>query len=242
VQELPPLNTDRSRSDRVYLLLKEAITSIALRPGTPLVETEIARRLGVSTTPVREALQRLGQDGLVVSSRYRGTIVAEITTADVREIYELREVVEPMATRLAVPILSDGDIDEMRRILDRAACQIARGERRELSQLNRAFHGILIEHCRNGRLRRILETLQDQNRIIALLTWEGRGYDDQEHAEHTAILEATARRDADLAAERHRLHIARFGRNVLEIWEDRSRQDSADSGDSALLARKGVAR
>ncbi len=74
--DLPPLSIDSSRSERVYLRLKEAITSVSLRPGSSLGEAEVARQLGVSTTPVREALQRLGQDGLGVLSRYRGATVA----------------------------------------------------------------------------------------------------------------------------------------------------------------------
>jgi DNA-binding GntR family transcriptional regulator len=218
--DLPPLSADHSRSDRVYLRLKEAITSVALRPGTSLVEAEVARQLGVSTTPVREALQRLGQDGLVVLSRFRGATVAEITATDVREIFELRVAFEPMAAEQAVPVLMETDFAEMRNAIARAASAITRENWQELSHWNRTFHGAFIRRCQNGRLRRVLETLQDQNRIIALLTWEGRGYDEQEHDEHTAILEAASRRHADLAAEHLRQHIARFGREVVRIWED----------------------
>ena len=226
--ELPPLSSDHSRSDRVYLRLKEAITSVSLRPGSSLGEAEVARQLGVSTTPVREALQRLGQDGLVVLSRYRGATVAEITETDVREIYELREAFEPMAATLAVPVLTEEDFAEMRSAIAHASSAIARGEWQELSHWNRTFHGTLIRRCQNRRLRRVLENLQDQNRIIALLTWEGRGYDVKEHDEHTMILEAASRREPDLAAEHLRHHIARFGRDVVRIWEQRSTHGGQD--------------
>jgi DNA-binding GntR family transcriptional regulator len=222
VVTLTPLSSDRTRSERVYLHLKEAITTLAIRPGSPLVETDLARQLGVSTTPVREALQRLGQDGLVVQNRYRGTAVVTITADDVREIYELREAVESLAARLAVPVLTEADLSAMREAVANASSAIDRGEWRELSRRNRTFHGTLINRCPNGRLRRVLEGLQDQNRMIALLTWEGRGYDEQEHAEHLAILEASSQRQAELAAELLRRHVARFGREVLRIWEERS--------------------
>ena len=202
---------------------------MSLRPGSSLVEAEVARQLGVSTTPVREALQRLGQDGLVVLSRYRGATVAEMTETDVREIYELREAFEPMAATLAVPVLTDEDFEEMRNAITHASSAITRGDWRELSHWNRTFHGTLIHRCQNRRLRRVLETLQDQNRIIALLTWEGRGYDEQEHDEHTAILEAAYQRQSNLAAEHLQRHIARFGRDVVRIWEERS----PHSGDKA---------
>lgn len=219
---LTPLSSDRTRSERVYLHLKDAITTLAIRPGSPLVETDIARQLGVSTTPVREALQRLGQDGLVVQNRYRGTAVVAITAEDVREIYELREAFESMAARLAVPVLTDGDLGAMRESVANASAAIERGEWRELSHWNRTFHGTLINRCPNGRLRRVLDGLQDQNRMIALLTWEGRGYDEQEHAEHLAILEAATQRQAELAAELLRRHVARFGGEVIRIWQERS--------------------
>jgi DNA-binding GntR family transcriptional regulator len=222
VVTLAPLSSDRTRSERVYLHLKEAITTLAIRPGSPLVETELARLLGVSTTPVREALQRLGQDGLVVQNRYRGATVITITEKDVREIYELREAFESMAARMAVPVLTEGDLDAMRDAVASASAAIDRGEWRELSHWNRTFHGTLFRRCPNGRLQRVLDGLQDQNRMIALLTWEGRGYDEQEHAEHMAILEAAALRQADLAAEHLQRHIARFGRDVVRIWEERS--------------------
>jgi len=231
--DLPPLSIDSSRSERVYLQLKEAITSVSLRPGSSLGEAEVARQLGVSTTPVREALQRLRQDGLVVLSRYRGATVAEITETDVREIYELREAFEPMAATLAVPVLTEEDIAEMRSAIAHASSAITRGEWRELSHWNRTFHGTLIHRCQNRRLRRVLETLQDQNRIIALLTWEGRGYDEQEHDEHTMILEAASRREPDLAAEHLRHHIARFGRDVVRMWQQRSNHGGQESPGSA---------
>jgi DNA-binding GntR family transcriptional regulator len=227
---LQPLTIDPSRSDHVYVQLKDAITSVALRPGSSLVEAEVARQLGVSTTPVREALQRLGQDGLVVLSRYRGATVAEITETDVREIYELREAFEPIAATLAVPVLTEDDFAEMRNAIAHASSAISGGDWRELSHWNRTFHGTLIRRCQNSRLRRVLETLQDQNRIIALLTWEGRGYDEQEHDEHAAILEAAYQRQPELAAEHLRHHIARFGREVVRIWVERS----AGSGDEAV--------
>lgn len=237
--ELRPLSTDPSRSDRVYVRLKDAITSVSLRPGASLVEAEVARQLGVSTTPVREALQRLGQDGLVVLSRYRGATVAEITETDVREIYELREAFEPTAAKLAVPVLTATDLEDMRNAIAHAASAIARGEWRELSHWNRTFHGTLIRRCQNGRLRRVLETLQDQNRIIALLTWEGRGYDEHEHDEHAAILEAAAERQADLAAEHLQRHIARFGRDVVRIWEDRSTRAGQEAFGQAAVGATG---
>src|SRR5665811_1600919 len=98
---LTPIAASTLTTDRVYASLKEAIVSLHLRPGESIVEATIARQLGVSTTPVREALQRLAQEDLVVLSRYRGAAVRETTETDIREIFELREILEPQAVRLA---------------------------------------------------------------------------------------------------------------------------------------------
>jgi len=225
---LVPLGANTSTSDQVYLRLKEAITSTALHPGESLVEAEVARTLGVSTTPVREALQRLGQDGLVTLHRFRGATVIELADADIQEIYELRQVLEPLAAQSAVPLLTHVDLAAMREAIDQAAVAIGEGDWRELSKWNRRFHAAFIERCSNHRLRRSLATLQDQNRIIALLTWEGRGYDAQEHAEHEWILDAAMAGHAEQTADRLRRHIARFGAVVTDIW----------AGQAAHLARE----
>ena len=220
--KLTPLEAAPSMTERVYDSLKIAITSLALRPGEAIVEAHIGRQLGVSTTPVREALQRLAQEELVVLGRYRGATVVEITEREVREIYQIRATIEPLAARLAVPALTDLDLAEMEDSIHHALLAITRREWQELSYWNRRFHGAFIRRCDNARLRRILDNLQDHNRLIALLTWEDRGYDEHEHDEHLAILEAAVKRDADLAAERLHQHIARFGNAVIEIWSRRS--------------------
>lgn len=227
--QLTTLEVAPSTTERVYTKLKDAITSLELRPGETIVEGTIARQLGVSTTPVREALQRLAQADLVVLCRYRRATVREMTETDVREIYQLRETLEPLAARLAVSALTDTDLAGMERSIRLASAAIARRDWGELSHLNRGFHGAFMRRCSNARLRRVLENLQDHNRIIALLTWEGRGYDQLEHDEHLAVLEAALAGDADATADRLRQHIARFGRDVVDIWShDPARAASAD--------------
>lgn len=219
--QLTPLERAPSVAERVYDSLKSAITSLALRPGEPIVEARVARQLSVSTTPVREALQRLAQEDLVVLGRYRGASVVHMTERDVREIYQIRATLEPLAARLAVPALTDLDLAGMEESIHHASLAITRREWEELSYWNRRFHGTFIRQCDNARLRRILENLQDHNRLIALLTWEDRGYDEHEHEEHLAILEAAVQRKADLTEERVHQHIARFGKAVIEIWSRR---------------------
>jgi DNA-binding GntR family transcriptional regulator len=224
MKRLDPFEAEPSMAERVAASLREAITSLDLRPGEAIVEGNVARQLGVSTTPVREALHRLAKDGLVVLNRYRGARVANMTARDVREIFQLREVLEPLAAELALPRFTDADLAVMHERIEGAAHAMARSDWGELSRCNRRFHGMFIARCGNERLRHTLENLQDQNRIIALLTWEKRGHETQEHEEHLAVLDAVQQRKAELAAARLRQHIVRFGQSIFDLWSDDSAQ------------------
>jgi DNA-binding GntR family transcriptional regulator len=218
-----------SRADWVFENLREEIVSLDIEPGAAIVESDIARRFGVSTTPVREALQRLAKDGLVVLSRYRGATVLKLEERDVREIYQLREAVEPLAVRLAVPQLTEAEISSMASLLGDAEEALTLGNWDKLSQCNRQFHGIFITRSGNKRLQQVLENLQEQNRVIALLTWRTHGHDVREQEEHLAILEAVRARDGELAAERLREHIVRFGAWALKDWHgDQSRSSISE--------------
>jgi DNA-binding GntR family transcriptional regulator len=218
MEKLAPVQAAPSMSDHVEATLREAITSLKLAPGSPIVEATVARQLGVSTTPVREALHRLARDWLVVLSRYRGANVVEMSATDVEEIYQLREVLEPLAVRLAVANFTADDIVAMGKLLEQAGRAIAERHMDELSRCNREFHGLFFTHCRNQRLRSLLQNLQDQNRIIALLAWRNRGFQTREHDEHLAIFAAVQTGDADSAADCAYRHVRRFGRAIVEAW------------------------
>jgi DNA-binding GntR family transcriptional regulator len=218
MEELLPVSAAPSMSDHVSESLREAITSLKLPPGSPVVEATVARQLGVSTTPVREAFQRLARDGLLVLNRYRGAYVIKMSADDVREIYQLREALEPLAVRLSVPNFTAEAIGKMEALLQDAAQSIAADDWKRLSNCNREFHGMFIARCNNERLRSVLQNLQDQNRIIALLTWHSRGYRTIEHEEHLAILEAVKAGDADAAAESAHRHIQRFGTAINDAF------------------------
>lgn len=207
-----------SRADWVASNLREAIVSLDMPPGQAIVEADVARQFGVSTTPVREALQRLANDGLVVLSRYRGATVVNLVERDVREIYQLREVLEPVAVRLAVPHITDAEVAAMDLLMEEAAHAMTLGDLDRLSRCNRRFHGMFIASCGNERLQQVLENLQEQNRIIALIAWQNHGHDVREQEEHRAILEAVRRRDSEAAGECVRRHILRFGQSIIGAW------------------------
>ena len=95
------MRTGSTLTERVYSSVKEAILSLNLKPGSPLVEDELAGQLGTSKTPVRDALLALERDGLVTKIPYKGTYVSELTEDDAVEIFQLRSALEGLASRLA---------------------------------------------------------------------------------------------------------------------------------------------
>jgi DNA-binding GntR family transcriptional regulator len=194
-----------SRTAQVLEVIKGAILSGDLPAGRPLVETDLARELGVSKTPVREALKTLEGTGLVVIRPYQGAAVREMTYQDAAAVYDMRLLLEPEAVRRTVA--ARGDLAEARGALERAR-QADDGVAR--SAANREFHRALYGGCGNPLLVATLDGLRDQTSLISVAAWAHRASWATEASEHDQILEAARAGRADDAAELVRRHVAAF--------------------------------
>lgn len=199
--ELPALPQPSSRTDLVVEAMRTAILRGDLPQGHPLVEREIAQRLNVSKTPVREALKILSHSGLVDTSSYRGVFVRRVDERMVAAVYEVRVLLEPPALASSVKRMSDTDVAQIRRVLDRADEATEQGELVDLGRLNRQFHRELYQYGDNALLVDMLDTLQDQVALIALTGWTRDPSWETEADEHRAILQAAERRDSESAAK-----------------------------------------
>jgi DNA-binding GntR family transcriptional regulator len=214
-----------SRTEAVLDAIKRAILAGELRPGQSLVETELAQLLGVSKTPVREALKTLAGAGLVTMSAYRGATVRAIDPASAAAIYDLRLLLEPEAVRRAVgrgaaeagPSLVRGSLVRASPVQANwasahAALQAsdAATDQAQRSLANREFHRALYLGCGNSLLVKTLDDLRDQTALVSALSWEQAPSWQQEAAEHQAILGAARRGAASEAAALLRAHIAGF--------------------------------
>jgi DNA-binding GntR family transcriptional regulator len=213
-----------SRTEAVLDAVKHAILAGELRPGQSLVETELAQLLGVSKTPVREALKTLAGAGLVTMSPYRGATVREIDTATAASIYDLRLLVEPEAVGRAVraaataPAGSAGSAgsagpDGAGPWAPAAAAlqaSAAATDQAQRSLANRDFHRALYLGCGNSLIVKVLDDLRDQTALVSALSWQQAPSWEQEAAQHQAILAAAQAGDADLATGLLREHIAGF--------------------------------
>ena len=195
-----------TRAGAVANELRRMIASGELPPGLPLRQADIAERFGVSTTPVREAFAALAHEGLVRKDAHRGVVVFQSSLDELRETYELREVLEPFATALAVPMLAPEAMDALEGLI----CEMrAATDPASYSDLNREFHRQIYVASGRQRLVEMIEQLREAaGSYLGITVREyDPSYKEQAHREHEAIHEALTRRDAELAAELMREHL-----------------------------------
>jgi DNA-binding GntR family transcriptional regulator len=204
---LNKVSTPVSLKDQAYLAIKRAILSLQLKPGQALVEADLAEQLGISKTPVRTALHELEREGLVNKVLYKGTYVAEITLRDVREIFEIRAVLEGLGARLAAPAFQDADLAQAREILRLMEAALDMGDKDLASQYGQRFHESILQKADNQRLQLIVHNLDDQVQRFRLLSDQIRGRLRRSLGEHKVVLEALEQRDPDLAEESLKAHL-----------------------------------
>ncbi|NJP46333.1 GntR family transcriptional regulator [Actinacidiphila epipremni] len=204
---LPP-----SRTEAVLETIKHAILIGELKPGQALVEAELAERLGISKTPVREALKTLAGSGLVEMLPYRGVTVRRVDTALARAVYDMRLLLEPVAAARATA--SGRVTDEAASALDLADGAEDAADR---SLANRAFHRALYAGCGNPLMVKALDDLRDQTALVSSAAWSRQPSWEQEAREHREILAAARAGDSDLVRALMRGHISAFvARNFPE--------------------------
>jgi DNA-binding GntR family transcriptional regulator len=205
---------------RVYDFLREEILSERLAPGAELQEVALAEELGVSRGPLREAIGRLAAEGLVTVRPRRGAVVRSLSKDEFLELYQVREALEVMAVRLAVPRLGDDDIEELDALLTKMAERAVRQEVAEFFEANLAFHARLVEASGNATLQQLYGQLVGRMGRYRMRSLTLRGNLRQSVSEHASILSAARRGDADRAAVLMAEHIRVPQRRLQELTEE----------------------
>jgi DNA-binding GntR family transcriptional regulator len=208
-----------------YRALRRAILNRRYPPGTKLVVRELAQALGLSPTPVKEALAALEREGLVRAIPHRGYQVPALGLEDIREIYELREALEGLAARLAALKGGVDLLDRLQELLLRQREAAAREDLEAYGDLDLAFHHALWEASGNQRLLRNAENLDGQVRLLISTSAAVPGRLPSALTEHGAILERLSARDPEGAERAMRLH-------VRNAWEALRTHLSASPGAS----------
>lgn len=204
-------------SDRAYRTLLDEIQSGALAAGTVLGEVEQSTRLGVSRTPLREALGRLAADGLVVQASPRVTVVADIDADDIRELFEVRRALEETAARLAA---TRGDAEGFARLADEFHAMDAAATPDAYYELIARFDAALDAAVANDYLTGALRTIRTHLVRVRRLARDNPARLTASVSEHRLIAAALADRDADLAAHATHVHLHNALTSILGSLED----------------------
>ncbi len=194
----------------------QAIYEGKLKKEERLVESTIAENLGVSRTPVREALRQLESEGLVKNYPRRGAVVEGISVEDAMEIYDLREVLEGLMARKTCEKISDQEIHELKRILLKMKESIHGEDFDHYLALHKDYNQLLLTNCRNKRLISMISNIHDylaSLRNITLMTKDRR---EEAYHEHVEIVVALEKRDSERAEALARNHVIKAKKAFLD--------------------------
>jgi len=186
-----------SLSEHVYMALKRQILKGELPPGHRLIVLEIAKQFEVSQAPVREALERLKQEGLIIGKQNKGSVVSEITPKEIRDIYELRQLIEGHALRETMKVLTREDIGYLENIVVQMKQAVDDNDPYRLVELDMNFHGFFYERSGNALFVDIWNRIRTKiMRFISVTNKDHPGYSIPDS--HTEILDLIKSGDVDV--------------------------------------------
>ncbi|MBE3574753.1 MAG: GntR family transcriptional regulator [Firmicutes bacterium] len=217
-EPLIPIRFDSYKPLRelVFESLRQAIMTGQLRPGERLMEVQLANELGVSRTPVREAIRKLELEGLVVMIPRKGAYVSRMSTRDIQEVFEIRATLEGLAATLAVERATEQELDELQALLGRIAECIARNDVKTMVEVDTEFHRQLFQCAHNSRLVQIMQNLREyvQRFRSTSLAYPGRMKVALD--EHRQVVQAIRRRDREQAQALAYWHIVSAEKGLMD--------------------------
>ncbi len=217
---LPQIKRERA-SDSIVQILRDGITTRLFRPGERLGVKELAQRLGVSPTPVKDALNRLAAEGLIEIRPRSGTYVSELTPEDVAETFEVRAALECLAAEKALERLTPEALDRFRELIaDIEKPVLSEKDRVFHERKNEDFHNLIVELSGNHKLMEIYAGLRAHIKIARIHYVSRNGWvqrmENEEKPEHREILNAIEARRLDRLIQALRRHIRRASECLVE--------------------------
>ncbi len=197
----------QSRAESLYIAVKDMAISFKFKPGERINEVDLARRMGASRTPLREALNRLVAEGFLVLKQGRGFFCRDLKPREMFELYQFRAVLEVAAVRLACEQATEQEVAELMQFLDETGPDEDGQTSEELVTLDEYFHEKIMALSRNMEMSKTLENVNARIKYFRWVDMDSKRKTTQK--EHRAIVEALMARDADLAAQRMNAHIAK---------------------------------
>ncbi|MDE7431301.1 MAG: GntR family transcriptional regulator [Lachnospiraceae bacterium] len=202
--------------DVVFITLREAILKGELEPGERLMEIALAQKLGVSRTPIREAIRKLELEGLVVMAPRKGAEVAEITLKDLRDVLEVRKNLEELAVELACKKATENDIEEMKLAHEEFIKTLSQKDLTVIAEADVKFHDVIYRTTGNKRLIQILNNLREQMYRYRLEYIKDEKKRMIVTDEHLQIIEAIRNKDVNSAKDYIQVHINNQEKTIVE--------------------------
>lgn len=215
-------------SQKVYHLLKAEIIKESLKPGNKLLEEKIAKQLGVSRTPIREALKQLAAEGFVKMIPNQGMMVSKTSIKDIQEVLQIRGVLEELAARLAAKLIKKEEIKELEKYIEQMEYYTNKNDFLAFSEMDAEFHELVLNICGSNRLIQIRKNLSDQAHRYRIRSLSIPGRLKHSLKEHREIVEALMQKDSEQADRLSQKHIENVLKNILkhEIKEEDKYKDA----------------
>jgi GntR family transcriptional regulator, rspAB operon transcriptional repressor len=207
---------NRNLNEKIYFYLRNKIVNNELKPGTRIDYNDIANELGVSKTPLRDALQLLQKDGLIEVKSRSGTFVSQLTVKDIEEIFEVRKALERQAVNLAIANISKQNLEQIYQNVVEVDKDIDAGNFNSFFQSDRNFHKTIITCSKNNRLIQMMDSLEAQITWIGVLIAKSQERPRQANSEHKEILNALLKSDIILAQNLMEDHIDQIKQMTLK--------------------------
>lgn len=221
-RRLAPIKLDSYQPLRevVCETLREAIRGGVLKPGERLMEIQLAEELGVSRTPVREAIRKLELEGYVIMMPRRGTYVANLSIRDVNEVFEIRTSLDSLASGLAAERITDEELERLERLLVLIGEYIEQNDMEKIVETDTEFHDILYQASRNTRLVGIIYNLREQLTRFRSTSMSYPGRLKETLEEHRQMVEAIAQGNVELAQKAAEQHMEKSEQTLLISMEN----------------------
>ena len=206
--------------DVVFNTLREAILKGDLKPGERLMELQLASKLGVSRTPIREAIRMLEQEGLAVTTPRKGAEVAKMTLKDMEDVLKIRDALDELAVRIACQKISDEQLKQLEDMKELFEKSTQTGNVKKIAEADVTFHDVIYEATGNPKLVTLLNNLREQvYRYRVEYIKDPKNYPTL-IAEHEAILESLKNRDVKNAVEAMHVHVANQAEAVKTVIQE----------------------
>ncbi|MCT4606613.1 MAG: GntR family transcriptional regulator [Marinisporobacter sp.] len=207
-------NTGLSLTSKIFNILREDILNGKYAEGEKLGEAKLAEELGVSRTPVREALKQLELDGIVENKPNRGVVVLGISKQDIEDIYTIRTAIEGIAARWAVERITEEELEELKEAYELMEFYTFKNDIEKFAELNTKFHEIIYKATKSRHLEQVLKDFQYYMKKTRRKSLHVKGRIKESLKEHKVVLDAFLNKDQEVAQRALTVHVENSKKNV----------------------------